>query len=64
VISDVLLAKLACPVCLEPGGCARCARPGAGHAGCAEYLARVACVCGGPEKRPLRRDGDALTCTC
>jgi SAM-dependent methyltransferase len=64
MISDALLAKLACPVCLDEGGCARCARPGAGHAGCAEYAARAGCGCGGPEKRPLARDGDALGCAC
>jgi SAM-dependent methyltransferase len=64
MISEALLAKLACPVCLEPGGCARCARPGAGHAGCADYGARVACACGGPEKVALRREGDALACAC
>ncbi|MGE0452875.1 MAG: class I SAM-dependent methyltransferase [Vicinamibacteria bacterium] len=64
MISDALLAKLACPVCLEPGGCARCARPGTGHAACSEYAARVACACGGPEKLPLRRDGGALACAC
>ncbi len=65
MISDALLARLACPVCLEPAGCAGCARPGGGHeACCGEYGARVRCYCGGPDKVTLKREGERLRCTC
>jgi ubiquinone/menaquinone biosynthesis C-methylase UbiE/uncharacterized protein YbaR (Trm112 family) len=63
VISEALLAVLACPVCLEPDGCAACGRPG-GHAGCAEYAGRAACPCGGPDKVRLARAEESLTCPC
>lgn len=65
MISEALLARVACPVCLENGGCPTCARPGAGHAACAaEYASRVRCACGGPDKRALAREKDALLCPC
>jgi SAM-dependent methyltransferase len=65
VISEALLARVACPVCLETDGCSACARPGAGHAACAaEYAARVRCACGGPDKRTLAREKGALSCPC
>ena len=52
-------------MCLETQGCPTCARPGATHAACAaEYAARVRCACGGPDKRTLAREGDALVCAC
>lgn len=64
MISRGLLARAACPVCLEPAGCPRCARP-AGHAACeGEYAARVSCACGGPDKAALREQPDALVCPC
>jgi SAM-dependent methyltransferase len=64
VISPELLARVACPMCLEPSGCARCSRP-SGHEACErEYAARAACACGGPDKVPLREEGDALACAC
>jgi SAM-dependent methyltransferase len=64
MISPELLARVACPQCLEPQGCARCTRP-AGHESCQrEYAARAACDCGGPDKVALRDEGDALACPC
>jgi SAM-dependent methyltransferase len=64
VISDALLARVACPVCLESSGCPACARAADGHAACAEYAARVRCGCGGPDKVALRRDAGHLVCPC
>jgi SAM-dependent methyltransferase len=65
VISDALLARLACPVCLESAGCAACARGPRDHALCrSEYEARVRCACGGPEKVRLVREEAALRCPC
>jgi SAM-dependent methyltransferase len=64
LISEALLARVACPSCLEAAGCADCARP-SGHETCvAEYAARVRCACGGPDKRALAREGGALRCPC
>ena len=59
MISDALLARVACPACLEAAGCPRCIRPKAGPD---EYAERVGCVCGGPDKVRLRRDAATLTC--
>lgn len=65
MISEALLARVACPVCLEAAGCSACARPGSGHDACAaEYAARVRCGCGGPDKRTLAREPAALRCPC
>jgi ubiquinone/menaquinone biosynthesis C-methylase UbiE len=64
MISPELLASLACPVCLEPSGCAQCSRPPGHDSTCAEYAARAACSCGGPDKARLRRDEGALVCDC
>jgi SAM-dependent methyltransferase len=64
MITDALLASLACPVCLEPAGCARCGAP-AGHGSCSErYAERAACPCGGPDKVALLREGGVLRCSC
>ena len=64
MISPALLARVACPVCLEAAGCRLCT-DGAGHASCAQrYAERVACVCGGPDKVRLEARGDALLCSC
>jgi SAM-dependent methyltransferase len=63
MISAELMAAVACPVCLEPSGCARCSAP-AGHEGCAAYAVRAACSCGGPDKVRLVRAGDGLHCSC
>ena len=63
MISPSLLERVACPVCLEPNGCAACS--GAGHDGCVErYAERVACRCGGPDKVRLVAHDDALECPC
>ena len=65
MIADALLARVACPSCLEAAGCPACARPGATHDACtAEYAVRVRCACGGPDKRALERAEDALSCPC
>lgn len=65
MISDALIARLACPVCLEAAGCSACARAGQDHALCqAQYDARVRCACGGPEKVRLVREEGALRCAC
>jgi SAM-dependent methyltransferase len=64
LISASLIDKLACPVCLEAAGCSACARPGAGHSGCAEYAARVRCPCGGPDKPALLVGEAEARCQC
>jgi len=65
VISEALLRRVACPVCLENAGCAECGREGAGHAACgAEYALRVRCACGGPDKRVLQAVDASLVCPC
>jgi SAM-dependent methyltransferase len=64
MISPELLARVACPLCLEAQGCEKCTRAG-GHASCErEYAPRAACACGGPDKVALREQGDALVCPC
>lgn len=64
MISGDLRDRVACPVCLEPGGCGACAAPG-GHAHtCARYRERVSCACGGADKVRLVDDGEALRCPC
>lgn len=65
MISAELLRRLACPVCLEPGGCPRCARPSAPHGDCSTgYSERAACACSGPDKVRLQAQGDTLLCPC
>lgn len=59
MISDDLLARVACPTCLEARGCPRCVRP---EPGPADYAERVACGCGGPDKVRLERGDDSLRC--
>jgi SAM-dependent methyltransferase len=70
MISDALLERVACPICLESEGCARCSAP-PGHASCTEaYAACVRCGCGGPDKVRLEasvtpeRAKDSLRCPC
>jgi len=64
VISPDLRERVACPVCLEGGGCAACA-VGGGHAEtCAHYRERAGCACGGADKVRLKGEGDALRCPC
>lgn len=65
MISDALLARLGCPVCLEAAGCAACSRASLDHARCeAEYETRAGCACGGPDKVALAREDGALHCAC
>ena len=64
MISASLIDIVACPVCLDPGGCTACARPGAGHAACADYAARVRCACGGPDKAALAVAEAEARCPC
>jgi ubiquinone/menaquinone biosynthesis C-methylase UbiE len=62
VIAPWLVERVACPLCLEAGGCAVCARA---EAGPADYAARLRCPCGGPEKvRLAERDGGLLCPSC
>jgi SAM-dependent methyltransferase len=65
LISAALLARVACPVCLEAAGCAACARTASTGCSCAAgYEGRVRCACGGPDKVVLAREPDALHCPC
>jgi SAM-dependent methyltransferase len=65
VISQELLARLACPECLEPNGCAACSLPAADHEGCVQhYSARRRCPCGGPDKVRLEPVAEGLRCPC
>jgi ubiquinone/menaquinone biosynthesis C-methylase UbiE len=65
VISDALVARLACPVCLETAGCSACSRAALDHARCeAEYEARAGCACGGPDKVALTSAEGGLRCAC
>jgi SAM-dependent methyltransferase len=65
MISEALLDRLACPVCLEPTGCERCAARTASHESCrADYDQRIACGCGGPDKVRLVRQAEGLACPC
>jgi len=65
MISNALLDRLACPVCLEATGCARCARASVTHETClAEYAERVGRGCGGPDKVRLELQDGALACPC
>jgi SAM-dependent methyltransferase len=59
MISDALLERVACPVCLEAAGCPRCIRP---EAGPTDYDERVRCACGGPNKQKLERAANSLRC--
>ena len=64
MISSALLETLACPVCLEPEGCGRCARPAGHESSCGDYAARAACSCGGADKLRLEQSGPSLSCAC
>ena len=65
MISAWLLERLACPVCLEPSGCAQCSARAPGHEACAEdYRRRSACACGGPDKVRVSPEGSGLRCPC
>jgi SAM-dependent methyltransferase len=63
--SATLIEMLACPICLEPAGCASCAAARRDHALClARYSERARCACGGPDKVPLRPVDAGLACPC
>ena len=65
MISPWLLERVACPVCLEPAGCAECRVEAAGHEACGrDYGRRAACPCGGPDKVRLSPADGALRCPC
>jgi SAM-dependent methyltransferase len=65
VTSTALIEMLACPICLEPSGCASCAVARRDHSLClARYSERARCVCGGPDKVPLRAVDAGLACPC
>jgi ubiquinone/menaquinone biosynthesis C-methylase UbiE len=65
VISAWLLERLACPVCLEPSGCAQCRAGATGHEACAQdYRRRSACPCGGPDKVRMAPEEGGLRCPC
>ena len=65
MISPWLLDRVACPACLEPGGCAACRGSADGHGSCRrDYRRRAACPCGGPDKVRLSVESGALRCPC
>jgi SAM-dependent methyltransferase/uncharacterized protein YbaR (Trm112 family) len=65
MISPWLLERVACPVCLEPAGCAECRAESAGHQACRlDYRRRAACPCGGPDKVRLSHEDGGLRCRC
>lgn len=65
MISAALKERVACPVCLEPQGCARCGgAPGGHERACVPYAARAFCACGGPDKVPLVFEGGSARCPC
>jgi ubiquinone/menaquinone biosynthesis C-methylase UbiE len=64
MISSDLRALVACPVCLESGGCAACAALGGHDQTCGRYRERAGCACGGADKVHLADEGDALRCPC
>jgi SAM-dependent methyltransferase len=59
MISNALLERVACPLCLEAEGCTACGRAAAGPS---DYAARAACACGGPDKVRLEAGGATLCC--
>jgi ubiquinone/menaquinone biosynthesis C-methylase UbiE len=55
----------ACPVCLEKAGCEKCGVKTGGHDVCINaYADRIACACGGPNKRALEHRGEGFYCSC
>jgi ubiquinone/menaquinone biosynthesis C-methylase UbiE len=57
--------QFACPDCLDKAGCERCGVTTGGHDVClSSYATRVACVCGGPNKRALEHRGEGFYCSC
>ena len=64
MISPGLRERVACPVCLEGGGCAACTARGGHGETCVRYRERAGCACGGADKVRLADEGDALRCPC
>jgi SAM-dependent methyltransferase len=65
VTGDALIQMLACPICLEPSGCAGCATPERDHRQCVtRYAERVLCRCGGPDKVRLQPAAVGYACPC
>ena len=64
MISDACSGRVACPVCLEPDGCAACARPGpTTRCTAATSTPRArGCACGGPDKVRLVSEDDGGLC--
>jgi len=60
VISTALRERVACPLCLEAGGCGHCSRAAAGPD---DYAVRAGCPCGGPDKVRLEASGAGLRCS-
>lgn len=59
------MKQFACPVCLDKAGCEKCGVKTGGHDVCqSSYAARVACACGGPNKRALEHRGEGFYCSC
>jgi ubiquinone/menaquinone biosynthesis C-methylase UbiE len=59
------MKEFACPVCLEKAGCGKCGVRTGGHDVClSSYATRVACECGGPNKRALEHRGEGFYCSC
>ena len=59
------MKQFACPVCLDKAGCEKCGVKTGGHDVCMKsYAARVACACGGPNKRALEHRGEGFYCSC
>ena len=65
MIRDEWDKRFACPVCLEKAGCEKCGVKTGGHDVCiSAYAERVACACGGPDKRALEHRGEGFYCAC
>jgi len=59
------MKQFACPVCLDKAGCEKCGVRTGGHDVClSSYVKRVACACGGPNKRALEHRGEGFYCSC
>ena len=59
------MKHFACPVCLDRAGCEKCGVKTGGHDVCLRsYGERVACACGGPNKRVLEHRGEGFYCSC
>ena len=59
------MKQFACPVCLDRAGCEKCGAARGGHDVCLDsYSQRVACPCGGPNKRALEHRGEGFYCSC